>query len=111
VLQDQPHAFDVIPGIAPVAERGEVTEEEFLLFPLGDPRRGQGDLPGDEGFSAALGLVIEEDAGAAEHVVGFTVFLGDPEAILLGDGVGAIGMERGCLRLRHFLDLAVELGR
>ena len=54
--------------------------------------------------------MVEEDAVAAEHAVGVAVLLDDPEAVLLGDGVGAEGVEGGVLVLRHFLDLAVELG-
>ena len=46
----------------------------------------------------------------AEHAVGVAVLLDDPEAVLLGDGVGAEGVEGGVLVLRDFLDLAVELG-
>ena len=53
--------------------------------------------------------MIKEDAGAAEHVVSLAVFLRDPEAVLLGDGVGAVGVEGRLFVLRDLLDLAVEL--
>ena len=109
-LEDEPHALDVVLGVAPVAEGVEVAEVEFVLQALGDAGGGEGDLARDEGLAAALALVVEEDAVAAEHAVGVAVLLDDPEAVLLGDGVGAEGMERGVLVLRDFLDLAVELG-
>ena len=59
----------------------------------------------------AAASVIEQNARAGEHTVGFAVFLGDPEPVLLGDGVGAVGVERGLFVLRDLLNLAVQLGR
>ena len=109
-LEDEPHTLDVVLGVAPVAEGVKVAEVEFVLQALGDAGGGEGDLARDEGLAAALALVVEEDAVAAEHAVGVAVFLDDPEAVLLGDGVGAEGVEGRVLVLRHFLDLAVELG-
>ena len=108
-LEDEPHTLDVVLGVAPVAEGVEVAEVEFVLQALGDAG-GEGDLARDEGLATALALVVEEDAVAAEHAVGVAVLLDDPEAVLLGDGVGAEGVEGGVLVLGHFLDLAVELG-
>ena len=109
-LEDEPHTLDVVLGVAPVAEGVEVAEVKFVLQALGDAGGGEGDLARDEGLAAALALVVEEDAVAAEHAVGVAVLLDDPEAVLLGDGVGAEGVEGGVLVLRHFLDLAVEFG-
>ena len=109
-LEDEPHTLDVVLGVAPVAKGVEVAEVEFVLQALGDTGGGEGDLARDEGLAAAFALVIEEDAVAAEHAVGVAVLLDDPEAVLLGDGVGAEGVEGGVLVLGHFLDLAVELG-
>ena len=109
-LEDEPHTLDVVLGVAPVAEGVEVAEVEFVLQALGDAGGGEGDLAGDEGLATALALVVEEDAVAAEHAVGVAVLLDDPEAVLLGDGIGAEGVEGGVLVLGHFLDLAVELG-
>ena len=109
-LEDEPHTLDVVLGVAPVAEGVEVAEVEFVLQALGDAGGGEGDLARDEGLATALALVVEEDAVAAEHAVGVAVLLDDPEAVLLGDGVGTEGVEGGVLVLGHFLDLAVELG-
>ena len=109
-LEDEPHTLDVVLGVAPVAEGVEVAEVEFVLQALGDAGGGEGDLARDEGLATALALVVEEDAVATEHTVGVAVLLDDPEAVLLGDGIGAEGVEGGVLVLGHFLDLAVELG-
>ena len=54
--------------------------------------------------------MVEEDAVAAEHVVGVTIFLDNPVSVEFGDGIGAEGVEGRVLILRHFLYLAVELG-
>ena len=109
LLEYEPHALDVVAGVAPVAEAGEVAQVEFFLFALGYAGGCEGDFAGDESFAAALGLVVEEYAGAGVHVVGLAVFLDNPEAVELGYGVGAVGVEGGVLVLGHFLDLAVEL--
>jgi len=109
-LEDEPHTLDVVLGVAPVTKGVEVAEVEFVLQALGDAGGGEGDLARDEGLATALALVVEEDAVATEHTVGVAVLLDDPEAVLLGDGVGAEGVEGGVLVLRDFLDLAVELG-
>ena len=42
--------------------------------------------------------------------IGFPVVLCDPEAILLGDGVGAARVERSVFALRHFLYFAKKFG-
>lgn len=109
VPQDQPHALDVILRITPVAQRREVAQVEFVLLALGNTGCGKGDLTRHEGLAAALRLVVEQDARAAEHVVGLAVLLDDPIAVEFGHGVGAVGVERGLLVLRDLLHLAVEL--
>lgn len=109
VLQNQPHALDVILRVAPVAQRGEVTEVELVLLALGYTGRREGDLARHEGLAAALRLVVEQNTRAAEHVVGLAVLLDNPVAVELRHGIGAIGVERGLLVLRNLLDLAVEL--
>ena len=108
VLQNEPHAFHVVLGVAPVAEAVEVAEVQAILLALGNAGCGKRNLAGHECFAAAFGFVVKEDAGAAEHVVSFAVFLDDPETIELGDCVGAVRVERSVLVLRYFFDLAVE---
>ena len=58
-----------------------------------------GDLFGNELLAPARRLVVEQNAGAGEDVVGFPVVDGDPVAVDLGHPVGAAGMERGQLGL------------
>ena len=108
VLKDEPHALHIILGVPPVAQRREVAKVQFLLLPLTDPRGREGDLPRDERLAAPLALVVEQDAVAAEHVVGVAVLSDDPVAVLLGDGIRTVGMERGVLVLRHLLNLSIE---
>ena len=110
VLQDEPHALYIVAGIAPVAQGVQVAQVETLLQALADAGGGKGDLAGDEGLAPALALVVEQDAAAAEHLVGLAVLLDNPEAVELGHGIGAVGMEGGVLVLGHLFYLAVELG-
>ena len=80
VLKDEPHTLYIILGITPVAQRVEVTKIELVLLALLDAGCCQRDLTGYEGLATALALMVEEDAGAAEHVVGLAVLLDNPEA-------------------------------
>ena len=110
VLQYQPHALHIILGISPVAEAVEVAEQQLLLLALCNARGCQRDLAGNERLTAALRLVIEEDARAAEHAVCFTVLLDNPVAVQFGYSIWAIRVERSVLILRHFLDFSIKLG-
>ena len=62
LLKDEPHALDIVLGIAPVTEGVHVTEVEAVLYALSDAGCSEGDLAGDEGLATALTLVVEEDA-------------------------------------------------
>ena len=87
VLEYEPHTLHIVLGITPVAEGVEVAEVEAVLLALGDAGCGEGDLACHEGLATALALMVEEDAGAAEHIVGLAVLLDNPEAVELGHGV------------------------
>ena len=110
LLEHHPLHADVVLGVAPVAQGIDVAEKQAGLEALGDVGDGAGDLAGDEGLAAARGLVVEEDAVAGIHAVGFAVVHGDPVGIHLGHRVGRARVERGGFRLGDFLDQPVELG-
>ena len=109
LLQDEPHAFNVVFGIAPVAKARQITQIELILLALRDARRGKGDLARHEGLAATLRLVVEQNARAAIHAVSLAVLLDDPKAVQLRHGIGRIGMERSLLVLRNLLHLTVKL--
>ena len=109
LLQDEPHALDIILRVAPVAEAGKVAEVQLVLLALRDAGGGEGDLARDEGLAAALGFVVEQDAGAAVHAVRLAVFLDNPETVQFRDRIRAVRVEGRVLVLRHFLHLAVQL--
>ena len=110
LLQDEPHALDIVLGIAPVAQGVEIAQIELVLETLGDTCGSEGDLASNEGLATTLGFVVEEDTVAAVHIVALTVVLHDPEAIHLGYAVRRTGIEGCGLLLRHFLDESEELG-
>src|SRR5579871_2769496 len=62
LLQHEPHAADVLAGVAPVAPRAEVAQVEPVLQPVVDGRDSAGDLARDERFAAHRALVVEQDA-------------------------------------------------
>ncbi len=109
LLEHQPHGLDVVAGEAPVALGVEVAQVELVLEAELDAGGGPGDLAGDEGLAAPGRLVVEEDAVAGVEPVGLPVVDRLPEGVHLGDSVGAAGVERGGLGLRHLDGLAVHL--
>jgi len=106
LLQHPPHRAHVILGVAPVAFRVEVAQIQGLLQAQVDVGDGAGDLAGDEGFATNRRFVVEQDAVAGMHPVGFAVVDGDPVAIDLGGGVRAARVEGRGFLLGNFLDLA-----
>ncbi|MOA23431.1 hypothetical protein D3C78_1440500 [compost metagenome] len=74
--------------MTPVTQRIHVAHVQALLQTLGDVGQAASDLAGHEGFATTRGLVVEQDAVAGIHAVGFAVVHGDPVGIQLGHSVG-----------------------
>ena len=55
--------------------------------------------------------MVEQDAAAAEDVIGLAVIDGHPVRVKLGHTIGAARVERRALALRDFLHLAEHFGR
>ena len=62
VLQNPPHAFDVIAGMAPVAFGIDVTKIKLVLQALADGGNGTGNFTGHKSFAADRAFVIEQNA-------------------------------------------------
>ena len=110
MLQHQPHALHIILRIAPVPLRIQITQVELVLNTTGDPSGCQCDLTGHKVLSAALRFMVKQDTIHCEHIVCIPVFLHDPEAVLFCHRIGAVGMERCILVLRHFFHSSVQFG-
>ena len=68
LLQHQPHGFDVVLGIAPVALGVEVAEGEFLLEAELDRCCARGSPCGSRTPVPAAAFVVEEDSRAGERL-------------------------------------------
>jgi len=110
LLEHHPHHLDVFLGVAPVALRVEIAEVDVVLDAGLDATDGAGDLASHEGFAAARGFVIEENAAGGVQIVGLTVVHGEPVGIHLGAAVGRARPERSFFGLGNFLHLAEHLG-
>src|SRR5579872_2908770 len=102
-LQDPVHAFDIVPGVAPVALGIEIAEIEHLLEAGLDARHGAGDLAGDEGFAADRALVVEKNTVGGKHSVGLAVVHRDPVAVEFGDAIRRARIKGRGFLLRHLL--------
>src|ERR1700722_441347 len=102
-LQDLVHALDIVPGMAPVASRLEISQIERVFQTDLDPGDAAGNLAGDESFAADRAFMIEQDAVAGKHAVGLAVIHRDPVTVELGDAIGRAWIERRGFPLRGFL--------
>lgn len=96
--------------MTPITLRIEVAEVQTRLLPKADVRGCTGDLARHEGAPTARALVVEKDAVACEHVVGFTIIFGDPERIQFCDTIRAARVEWGVLVLWDGLYQSIKLG-
>ena len=108
LLQHHPLHTHVVFGVAPVAQGVNVAHVQAVLQAQADVGQAPGDFAGDEGFATARAFVVEQDAVAGIHAVGFAVVDGDPVGVELGHGVGAARVEGCGFFLRGFLHQAVE---
>src|SRR5580693_3634825 len=108
-LQDLVHAFDVIPGVAPIALRLEVSEIKRIVETGLDPGNAARDLACHEGVATDRALMVEQDTVAGIHAVGLAVVHRDPVAVKLGHRIGRARIERRGLLLRNLLNQAVQL--
>ena len=107
LLQDEPHTLYIVLGISPVAQGIQVTQIQLVLQTVSDTCCGKGDFSGNEGLSAALTLMVEENAIAAEHAIALTIILDNPVTIEFCHSVRTARIEGGRLLLWHFLYLTV----
>src|ERR1017187_7210944 len=87
-LQYPVHALDIIPGVAPIAFRLEVSKIERVFetgLDTGDAAR---DLARHEGLAADRAFMIKQDAVRDEQPVALAIIHRDPVAIKLGDAIG-----------------------
>src|SRR6476659_5799490 len=87
LLQDPPHALDIIAGMAPVTSGVEVTDVELLIGSEVDGGDRTCHLARDESLAADRAFVIEQYSIRGVQSVGLAVIDGDPVRIELGDPV------------------------
>ncbi|MPM68532.1 hypothetical protein SDC9_115465 [bioreactor metagenome] len=107
VLKHQPHAFDVVFCITPVAFAVQIAKVQFLLQTARDPGGGKRNLSRYEGLSAPFRFMIEQNAVYRKHVICFTVLLHNPKTVLFRNSIGTVGMERCGFPLWNLLDTTV----
>ncbi|MNS56284.1 hypothetical protein D3C72_891400 [compost metagenome] len=110
LLKHEPHGFDVVPCVSPVALGVEVTQEELVLKPEANVGYCAGDLAGDESLPPIRGFVIEKDAVGRMNAVGFPVVDHDPVGVEFGYCIRTTGVEGRGLPLGNLLNHAVKLG-
>src|SRR5260370_20964393 len=108
-LQYPVHALDIIPGVAPVAFRPEISEIKRVFETGLDAGNAARDLARHEGLAADRAFMIEQYAVRGEHAVGLAIVHGDPVAVKLGDAIGRAGIERRGFLLRNLLHQTVQL--
>ena len=110
MLKNHPHTLHIILGIAPVAQRIQISQIQLVLISLGYTCGSQSNLACYEIFTTAFTLMVEQDAVHGKHTVTFTIVLGNPETILLGHPIRRTGIEGSRFLLRHFLYQSEQFG-
>src|SRR5262249_29262441 len=64
VLEDAPHAFDILRRVTPIALRVEIAQEKFVLKPMLNRRDRTTDFASDKRFTAPRTLVVKQNAVA-----------------------------------------------
>ncbi|CCK07648.1 phytase family [Cronobacter sakazakii 696] len=109
LLQHHPLHFHVVFGMAPVTQGVHVAQMQAGFQALCNVGDSAGDFAGHEGFAAARGFVVEQNAVARVHAVGFTVVYGDPVSVQFRDRIRRARVERCGFFLRDFLHQAIQL--
>src|SRR6476661_7801228 len=109
LLQNQPHGFYVVLGMAPVALGVEVAQGNVVAHAQRNLSHTARDFAGYEGFAAQGAFVVEHNGVAGKHAIGFAVVYRNPVAVELSHGVGRAGVERSGFALGHLLHQAVQL--
>jgi hypothetical protein len=73
LLHHEPHAFDVIFGVAPVALGIEIAEVDFVLCACVDSGNGASDFAGHKRFSPTRRFMVKHDSIRGVHSVAITV--------------------------------------
>lgn len=110
MLKNHPHTLHIIFGIAPVTQRIQISQIQFVLISLGYTCGSQSNLACYKVFTTTFALMVEQDAVHGKHTVTFTIILGNPETILLGHPIRRTGIERSRFLLRDFLHQSEQLG-
>lgn len=94
--------------MTPITLRVEVTEIETVLLAEVDISHSSADLARDERPATPRAFVVEEDTVTGIHPIRFTIIDCDPVGVQLSSSVRATRVERCCLALGRFDDLAIE---
>src|SRR5438874_181438 len=87
LLQNAPHAIDVIARVSPIALGIEVSQKEPVLKTQMDCRDRARDFPRHKGLGPGRSLMVEQDSIRGMYSVGFSVIDRDPVSVKLGGGV------------------------
>src|SRR5208337_124362 len=109
LLQNPPHALDIIARVAPIPLGIEVAQKQPVLKSQMDCRDRTGDFSRDKGFGPGRTFMIEQDSIRSVQSIGFAVIDRDPVSIELCGGVGRAGIKWRLLVLRDRLHLSIKL--
>lgn len=94
--------------MTPITLRVEVTEIEAVLLAQVDVSHSSANLARDERPAASRTFVVEQDTVAGIHPIRFTIVDCNPVGVQFGNSVRATWVERRCLALGRFDDLAIQ---
>ena len=102
-LQDEMHRAYIIFGMPPITSCRKIPQVEPILQSHGNAAGTSRYLASYKGLSTERGFVVKENAIASMYSICLAVVHRNPISIEFGNGIGASGVEWGCLSLRHLL--------
>src|SRR6185437_12019737 len=110
LLEDHPHALDVVAGVTPVAPGIEISDEQAILPASFDRGHGAGNLARHERFAADRAFVVEQNSVRGVNAIGLPIIHRHPVSVKLGGSVRASRRKRRSFILRTLRRVAVTLG-
>src|SRR5271154_5040373 len=111
LLQNDPHPFDEIARVSPIAFRVQVSQVQAVLLGKCNGGDRTGYLARYKGFSPTRTFVVEENPIRGVKAVGLTIVDGDPVGVELRYGVRTARVEGRGLVLGDRPHLAIQFAR
>src|SRR5262249_2948178 len=109
LLQNHPHALDIVARVTPIAPGIEIADEKLLLQPCLNCGYSPGDLARHKCFAPDRAFMVKQHPVRSVDVISLAIVHSDPIGVKFGGSIGATWCKWSFLVLRAMRRVAVEL--